>query len=704
MKRHLLPVFLSLLFLQVVSLQTIQADTGLSTDTLNWSWEVSTTTSTQTKTCTFEYSGQLLVDWGDGAVQTIPDTMSGKVLTHVYAAVANYNGTASGAGISYFKADSRRLLSLDPTKAPNLSYLSCTGNMLDALTLQNNTELVSLYCGGNNLTALNVTGCTKIQTLTCSDNLLTTLDVSVLSALKKLTCHTNSLTSLNVCPTGSLSYVSCLNCSLQVAALDTLFARLPTLAEVSSSKNLYVLNNPGSASCAITVATAKKWTPDKVSTASSFYIPDVSCVAGDSAVVSVYLSNPVPVMAFELDMIFPDGFELDTLKSGLSASRKGGHLLSIARTSADSVSYKFLAYSMANKDLFKGTSGPVLELYLKVPKEEKAYTIQIKQAILVDTATNTTELVLTNGTLTVESLQTDGDVNGDNLVNVTDIVYLVACINGSNPVGIDTLAADMDGNGILNVVDITKLVVVINDSSSIRSTTETDDAGLGTQTFLQYDAKTATAGNHLYLRQSEEESLCLELCMDNKDTIQAYQVDIVLPEGLSLETSAAAVETLRNNGQLLRISEIEENRYRILSYALKPDAAFLGNNGALAVLPLNVAAGLSDGSYPVYLEASVLTDMARSSLRSSDYGYWTTIGENAEVDTPITVGTDGQSNLWVHGSDIREVTVWDTTGRILFQKDQGGVNACSLSLRKGIYLVRVRSDSFDGCLQKIVVR
>jgi Leucine-rich repeat (LRR) protein len=674
----------------------------LTADTLTWTWEVTTTTSTMTKTCTMEFSGDLILNWGDGSVQTLSDTLSGDLLTHIYASAGDFVCTATGTGLTYFKADSRRLKTLDPTKATALTYLSCTSNQLTGLDVSKNPLLVSLYCGGNNLTQLSVTSCLNLQTLTCSDNKLTGLDVSALSTLKKLTCHTNALTSLSVCSSGSLSYVSCLSCSLQVAALDTLFARLPALTAVSTSKNLYVLNNPGSANCNIAAATTKNWTSDVVTTSSSFYIPTTSCIVGDSVELDIYLTNPVPVIAFELDVIFPKGFTLDTLRSCLSPSRKGGHMLSVARTGNEPLKYKFMAYSMMTGDVFLGNSGVLLKLCGTMPDSVQTVTVQLQQAVLVDTATNMSTVTVSNGTLKIESAVVKGDVNGDEQVNVTDVVNLVAYINGCGPSGFDPAAADLDGNGSWNVADITRMVVIINASEvTLRSSRAFSD---WKSTLALYDNQTVVSGNNLYLRASAGSSNCLELCLDNAEAVQACQVDITLPDGLQIMTQSVSAKTPRQNGHLLQVNALGANRYRLLLFAFKPDAAFQADTGALVLLPLQIAESLPYGDYPVYLDAPVLTGMDRTTLSSKVYDCLTNIGSELDANESLKAGTDGQSGLWVQGPGLTEVTVLDLTGRKRFHLNPCPSESCSLTLPIGMYIVHARSILKPDLVVKVAVR
>ncbi|MCX6309712.1 MAG: dockerin type I domain-containing protein [Bacteroidia bacterium] len=638
MKKKDLLFLASLLLLQAVctGFGKLSAAT-LTADTLSWSWEVSTTTSTMTKSCTLEFTGNLTLNWGDGSVQTLTDSLSGTSLTHVYASVANFNCKATGTGILYFKADSKRLLTLDPTKSTAMTYLSFTSNQLATLDVSKNTELISLYCSGNLLTALNVSTCTKLQTLSCSDNKLSLLDVSNIPSLKKLTCHSNLLTSLRVCPTGSLSYISTMNCNLQVAELDTLFAQLPALV-VSPSKNLYVLNNPGSANCNIQLANLKNWWPDKVVTSSSFYMPAASCNTGETVELDICLTNQVPAIAFELDVAFPSGFVLDTVQSCLAAARKGNHLLSIARTATDQ--YKFLVYSMTTGDKLLNSSGVVLQLFGKAPDTAKVCVVQLKQAVLVDTTTSMCTVTVTNGSLTVMPASVNGDVNGDKVVNVTDIVNLVAYINGRNPSGFNVTAADLDNNGFLNVADITRMVVIINASGATLRSSSIEPAS-GFRALVLYDKQSAASGNNLYLRQSFAEKNCLELCLDNTTPVQACQVDISLPTGVTLQTSLVSGKTFRQNGHLIQVSPIGLNKYRLLAYALRPDAAFKGDTGVLALLPIQETAPMLAANYPVYLDAPVLTGMNLTTIPSYSYDLSDSLGSLNLADTVLKAGTDG---------------------------------------------------------------
>jgi hypothetical protein len=700
--KHLL-ILSSLLALQAVSvfLGKVSAQT-LSTDTLTWIWEVSSTVSTQTKTCVLEFGSDVQVDWGDGQVETFAKALSGETLTHVYAGVKDYSCRVLGTDIAYFKADSKRLKALDPTRAPNLTYLSCSSNLLTALNVCKNRALTALYCSGNELSSLVLDSCKVLQTVTCSDNKLTALDVSMLPTLKKLTTHTNALRTLLIHSTGSLTFLSCSNCNLSTEALDTLFTNLPALTDVPTSKNLYVLNNPGSSYCNISVANAKKWNPDLIVTSSTFYLPTSTCSIGDSVELNVSLTNPLPVIAFELDVCFPNGFVLDSVRSCLTAARKGSHQLVVSQSPSNPMTYKFMAYSMSVKDVFKGSSGSILQVFGSMPDTVQQVAIVLKQAVLVDTATNAALVTATNGLLVMEPAYMLGDANGDKVVNVTDIVNLVAYINGKQPLCFDTLACDLDKNGKWNVVDITRMVVIVNSaitlsSSNVFASTQVE------QTLHLFNEEVTSSGNHVFLRSAAAGTEQLELCMDNSEPVLACQVDIQLPSGVMLREADAALSVTRLNEHSVQLTKIGDAKYRLLMYSLKPDAAFKEDTGMLVRLPLQISEEVASGSYVVRMDQSVLTGAARTTIPSLHYDCLATIQGNLAQDPVLRVGSDAPGMLWIASTGCTQVEVFDVVGRSYYKNSKLEEAYTSTALPRGTYIVQVIQKNGRPLVKKVFV-
>lgn len=685
-------------------------------DTLSWTWEVTTTVSTRTKTCVLEFTDSVSVDWGDGSVEWVNDSLSKETLTHVYAVAGNFICTVAGTSITYFKADSRRLLNLNPVKAPNLNYISCTGSQLTSLDLSGNTKLESLYCGGNNLQALNLSANTRLQTLTCSDNKLTRLDVSGLNQLKKVTCHTNPLTNLWVSSTGALTYLSCSGCNLGAQTLDSLFEQLPVLPEVSTGQNLFVSGNPGSTACHPELAAARKWTLETSPTKSIVHIPPVSVKMGNMAVMAVHLDQVQPIVAIEMDVALPEGLTLDTVLTSLVSTRTVGHRLSISKVSATAPVYKLLAYSMASKDTLLGRNGALLSLYIHVPDTVRTYTIDVKKVILADTAANPADVTLSDGKLSVIPRYTVGDADRDDRVNVTDIVWLVALINGRSQPGCQKEALDLDENGVWNILDVVRLVDIINTtlpnvaySASRNSSSATVEgrSAFGVLLKQPYNVETASSSNHLYLTQSTYNPTSISLCLDNHEAVQALQADIVLPASVTLLPEATRLTARCATNHTMKLVPIagEGHRYRILIWSMSTGIPFSGNSGSLVSLNVQTrddGTGSNEDGLKGFMDQSVLTGLSMTTLNSFSYETELLASKQAGSST-VDVGSLRGGRLWVKGRQLRRISVFDMTSRLVAERP------CSdeitvITVQPGCYLVGVEQQ--DGSVErfKVLVR
>ena len=113
-----------------------------------------------------------------------------------------YNkGIQSMKGIEYFTALTQLiyyesepcLTSLDISKNTALTFLSCGGTLMTSIDLSKNTALKSLYLDSNQLTSLNLSQNTELTTLTCFNNQLTSLDLSHNMALERIDCYKNNI-------------------------------------------------------------------------------------------------------------------------------------------------------------------------------------------------------------------------------------------------------------------------------------------------------------------------------------------------------------------------------------------------------------------------------------------------------------------------------------------------------------------------------
>ena len=103
------------------------------------------------------------------------------------------------ANVFRFNCDNRGIASLEGVEHfPELDYLSCEGNNLEAVDLSHNPKLEVLALANNALTELDVSANTKLGELFLADNQLTALDVTMLPELGWLACPSNGIETLDL--------------------------------------------------------------------------------------------------------------------------------------------------------------------------------------------------------------------------------------------------------------------------------------------------------------------------------------------------------------------------------------------------------------------------------------------------------------------------------------------------------------------------
>ena len=171
----------------------------------------------------------------------------------------NVSGCTAMTTLSCF---SNQLTTLNVSGCTAMTVLGCSNNQLTSLDVSGCTALTELYCYFNQLTSLNVCGCTALTALDCSHNQLTSLNVSGCMELTELYCSDNQLTSLDVSDCSALTTLKCYNNQIYGDAMTNLVVSLPT---VSSGRFIVVSPTDANEKSVITkadayIATSKGWT------------------------------------------------------------------------------------------------------------------------------------------------------------------------------------------------------------------------------------------------------------------------------------------------------------------------------------------------------------------------------------------------------------------------------------------------------------
>lgn len=165
-----------------------------------------------------------------------------------------------------------------------------------------------------------------------------------------------------------------------------------------------------------------------------------------------------------------------------------------------------------------------------------------------------------------------GDVNTDGVINILDVIDIARYAAGLNPAGFQEEVADVNANGTVNITDAVTLINKI--------------AGDVTAMAKPAGWTEATSADRLTLVTDGDKTL--RVALDNSETYTACQMDVIVPDGTSIQS--VSQDAARTNGHRLLFNKIGENTYRIVVLSLD-NAAFRGNTGALLNISLNRASG-----------------------------------------------------------------------------------------------------------------
>ena len=203
-----------------------------------------------------------------------------------------------------------------------------------------------------------------------------------------------------------------------------------------------------SASCVVTVL--KK--------TDRFYIEDFTINPGETLTVSILLDNEAEYTAFQCDLYLPEGLSVEQEDGDYIfdlTSRKGRDHNISSQLQIDG-SIRIISYSPSIK-AYSGNSGPLVTYSVTASSDfEGPASILLKNTLFTTVAG--IEVPFADETCTVTQTVTNlrGDVNGDNLVTISDVTALIDLLLGGGT--INNPAADCNNDTNVTISDVTALI------------------------------------------------------------------------------------------------------------------------------------------------------------------------------------------------------------------------------------------------------
>ena len=405
---------------------------------------------------------------------------------------------------------------------PNVAKVSSSGKVTSAG--RGTATITATTTDGTNLSASCEVTVLQLATSITLDQQAKTLNVSETFTLVPTVLPYNA-NNKSVSWTSSNSTVASVNSQGQVTALSPGTATI--IATTQDGSNL-------SASCQVTVL-------DYVLALA----PDVAHVRGAEHTthqLSISMGNYNPISGVQFLMSLPAGVSLATDSYGyydvwLDDARKArNHSVSVEARSGNK--YFVLISSPTNKT-FSGNTGDILHMNIEIDKYHSAtgdYPITLSGIIMAEA--DETQHNVANAQSTVRMSYLVGDANADVEVDVSDYVVTANYILGRDTGAhfyTDAANANYTNNIAINVTD---LVAITNIALELRDKEIKPDVSGYQQapTLTMPDAAYNLKANVI---EAGIDKTVIAVAIDNDEQIAAMQLDIDLPDGMTLESAAA---------------------------------------------------------------------------------------------------------------------------------------------------------------------
>lgn len=361
-----------------------------------------------------------------------------------------------------------------------------------------------------------------------------------------------------------------------------------------------------------------------VTTDDRITVDEVSTRKGKCVEIPICLENKsTDLTAYQFELTLPTGFTLAKNAKGKFIVTKGDRYeddeQSLTVTDQGGGLYRFVSFSLSN-GVIEGTSGALLTVAVDVADDMEAGTYQatVGNIVLTKKGGIQQKTAVVKFNIVVDNIIM-GDANGDEEVNVTDIVEMVNCIMSRPSARFVEVAADLNGDGEVNVTDIVMVVNIIMAADGNGS--RTSGQGLWASTANDQLALVGAGG------------LPFGLWLTNKAAYVASQFDIRLATGQTLE--GVALNNSRAGGHLLSCEEVADGLYRVVICSLTGNA-YHGDSGELLSISVK-------GQGEVSIENILFVTADATEKRFADLNSGTTAIDTAKLAEPADVyTTDGR--------------------------------------------------------------
>ena len=197
-----------------------------------------------------------------------------------------------------------------------------------------------------------------------------------------------------------------------------------------------------------------------VTATNRFYLPDFVIAAGETMQVAMILENDEPFTAFQTDLMLPQGLTV--------VQDDGDYLFDLTnRNASDQTILSKLRYDGALRvesfcmsvKPYSGSSGALVVINLTADEDFTGpASIGLKNSFF--TTVDGVEFVLPVESCQVQLLaqQLRGDANGDCMVTIADVSFLIDYLLAGCQSSVHTQNADLNADGVVTIADVSSLI------------------------------------------------------------------------------------------------------------------------------------------------------------------------------------------------------------------------------------------------------
>ncbi len=184
-----------------------------------------------------------------------------------------------------------------------------------------------------------------------------------------------------------------------------------------------------------------------------------------------------------------------------------------------------------------------------------------------------------------------------------------------------------DWNDIEVIVDNQYITCILNGDTVHKNVVNTKHNYWKNYTIYEHDESNVVSAKEAIGRNGGKIIVPVEL--KNEKEVYQFQCDVIVPEGISLDTIKAS--GIRANSFTATMSKVEDNHYRLV--IMTPTRTpFAGNDGELFKMTLSVSDDIYEGDYRLRLNDIVVTDKDENRITIPYYI------SNLRVDNSANVG------------------------------------------------------------------